>query len=162
MKKTMCLFAAAGALALSVQLRAGDKHAAVSSRILAAHTIYVDNATPDVALQLDAVMGLNKWGRFDVVDSARKADIVLRLVGSSVVTTLPDGQSPASFDPRGAKASLRDGEELAPAGCTRVEVIEPKTNSLLWSEIRKTGSVQERSRLVEGLHEAVDQQERHK
>ena len=162
MKKATCLFVAVAALSLVTQLRAGDKRPAVSARILAAHTIYVDNATPDVGLQLDAVMGLNKWGRFDVVDSVQKADLVLRLVGSSVVATLPEGQSPATYDPRGAKASLRDGEDLAPAGCTRIEVIEPKTGSLLWSEVRKTGNVQERSHLVEGLHEAVDQQEKHR
>ena len=51
-------------------------------------------------------------------------------------------------------------EELAPPGCTRLTLIEPKSGTTLWSEVRKTSNAQEKSKLLEGLHEAVDQQEK--
>jgi len=160
MKKLIGVLLVAAVFCAIGSARAGDKRTAVSSRILAARTIFVDNETPDAELQLNAVMGLNKWGRFDIVDSPQKADIVLRLVGSSFVKYVPTSQMPATYDPKPATPELGNGEELAPPGCTRIEVLEPKSGSLLWSEVRKTGNVQERSRLVEGLHEAVDQQEK--
>ena len=141
--------------------QARDRHAPVPSKILVAHTIYIDNQTPDAELQLDAVMGLSKWGRFEIVDAPQKADIVLRLVGSTFVKYAPAQQQvPAKYEPKPATPFVADGEELAPAGYTRLQVLEPGSGSLLWDETRKTSNVQERARLIEGLHEAVDQQER--
>jgi len=141
-------------------LQARDRHAPVPPKILTAHTIYIDNETPDAELQLDAVMALSKWGRFDIVDAPEKADIVLRLLGSTFVKYTPTQQVPAKYDPKPATPFAADGDELAPAGYTRLQVFEPKGGSLLWEEVRKTSNVQERARLLEGLHEAVDQQER--
>lgn len=161
MKKAASGLAAMVVVFLGVGLiQARDRHAVVPSKILTAHTVYVDNQTPDAELQLDAVMGLSKWGRFDIVDAPQKADIVLRLVGSSFVKYVPVQQVPAKYEPKPATPYTADGEELAPAGYTRLEVFEPKGGSLLWEEIRRTSNVQERARLIEGLHEAVDQQER--
>jgi hypothetical protein len=137
-----------------------DKHAAVSTRILSARTIYVDNETNDAELQNDALVGLNKWGRFDIVDSPQKADIMLRLFGSSVVKYVPGADPAATYDVKPVSANFAAGEELAPPGCTRITVIEPKSGSALWSEIRKTSNAQEKSRLLDGLHDAVDQQEK--
>jgi hypothetical protein len=141
-------------------LQANDKRAGVPSKILSARTIFIDNQTPDAELQLIAVMGLSKWGRYDIVDSPQKADIVLRLIGSTFVKYVPVEQMPAKYDPQPVTNTTADGEELAPAGYTRIQVVEPKSGGLLWEEIRKTGNIQEKSRLVEGLHDAVDQQER--
>jgi hypothetical protein len=161
MQKAACSLLAFVVLCLSAALcNANDRHPAVPAKILTARTVFVDNQTPDAELQLDAVMGLNKWGRFEIVDTPQKADIVIRLVGSSFVKYVPVQEVPAKYEPKPATPNTPDGEELAPAGCTRLEVVEPKTGGLLWAEIRKTSNVQERARLVEGLHDAVDQQER--
>jgi hypothetical protein len=158
MKKAIC-FVFVMILGLGV-LQANDKRAGVPSKILSARTIFIDNQTPDAELQLIAVMGLNKWARFDIVDSPQKADIVLRLIGSTFVKYVPVEQVPAKYDPKPVTNTTADGEELAPAGYTRIQVVEPRSGTLLWEEIRKTGNIQEKSRLVEGLHDAVDQQER--
>jgi hypothetical protein len=158
MKKAIC-FALVMLLSIAV-LQANDKRAGVPSKILSARTIFIDNQTPDAELQLIAVMGLSKWARYDIVDSPQKADIVLRLIGSTFVKYVPVEQVPAKYDPKPLTNTTADGEELAPAGFTRIQVVEPKSGVLLWEEIRKTGNIQEKSRLVEGLHDAVDQQER--
>ena len=161
MKRAICGFAALLLACLCANLsRGNDRHAPVPSKILTARTIFVDNQTPDAELQLDAVMGLSKWGRFNIVEAPQRADIVVRLIGSTFVQYVPVQQVPAKYEAKPVTPQTAEGEELAPAGYTRLQVIEPKSGGLLWEEVRKTGNVQERARLMEGLHEAVDQQER--
>jgi hypothetical protein len=139
---------------------AKDKHSPLPAGVLSARTIYVDNQTNDASLLDDAYMGLNKWGRFDLVDSPRKADLILRLSGSSYVKYVPGGDSSATYDPKPVSARLPDGEELAPPGCTRISLVVPKSGVVLWSEVRKTNSAEEQGRLLDGLHDAVDQEEK--
>jgi hypothetical protein len=160
MKKMTSVFLTLAMLLCFQIAHARDRHAAISTRILSARTIFVDNQTNDAELQDDALVGLNKWGRFDIVDSPQKADIVLRLFGSSVVKYVPGADPAATYNAKPVSANPEAGEELAPPGCTRITVIEPKSGTALWSEIRKTSNAQEKSKLVEGLHDAVDQQEK--
>jgi hypothetical protein len=146
---------------LSVELsQANEKRGAVPSNVLSAKTIYVDNQTTDAELQHDAYMGLDKWGRFEIVDSPQKADVVLRLSGSSIVKFVPGGDPSATHNPKPVSENSAAGEELAPPGCTLLTLIEPKSGTALWSDVRKTSNAQEKRRLLDGLHEAVDQQEK--
>jgi len=138
--------------------QANEKRGAVPERVLSAKTIYVDNQTTDAELQHDAYMGLNKWGRYEIVDASQKADVVLRLSGSSIVKFAPGGDPSATYNPKPVSENSAAGEELAPPGCTRLTLIEPKSGTTLWSEVRKTSNSQEKSRLLDGLHEAVHQQ----
>jgi hypothetical protein len=139
---------------------ANEKPGAVPAKVLSAKTIYVDNQTNDAELQHDAYMGLGKWGRYDIVDSPQKADLVLRLSGSSVVKFVPGGEAAATYNPKPVSEKSGAGEELAPPGRTRLVLIEPKSGTTLWSDVRKTSNAQEKSKLLEGLHDAVDQTER--
>jgi hypothetical protein len=139
---------------------ANDKRTTVPEKVLSARTIYVDNQTNDAAFQHDAYLGLSKWGRYDIVDSPLKADLVLRLHGSSTVKFVPGGEAAATYNSAPVSATTADGEELAPPGCTRITLIDPKSGITLWSELRKTTNPQEKARLLDGLHDAVDQQEK--
>jgi hypothetical protein len=160
MKKMTSVFFLA-LMFLSVELsQANEKRGAVPSKVLSAKTIYVDNQTSDAELQHDAYMALGKWGRYEIVDSPQKADVVLRLSGSSVVKFVPGGDPSATYNPKPISEKSAAGEELAPPGCTRLTLIEPKSGTTLWSDVRKTSNAQEKSKLLEGLHEAVDQQEK--
>lgn len=120
----------------------------------------MDNQTNDAEIQHDAYMGLSKWGRYEIVDKAQKADLVLRFTGSSVVKFVPGGDPNAKYDPKPVNENPAAGAELAPPGCTRITLIEPKSGITLWSDVRKSGSAQEKSKLLDGLHDAVDQQEK--
>jgi hypothetical protein len=160
MKKTASVFLLAAMLLSLEQAQANDKRGAVPSKVLSAKTIYVDNQTNDAELQHDAYMGLNKWGRYEIVDSPQKADIVLRLSGSSVVKFVPGGDPAATYNPKPVSEKSGEGQELAPPGCTRLMLIEPKSGTALWLEVRKTSNPQEKGRLLDGLHQAVDQQEK--
>jgi hypothetical protein len=160
MKKIASVFFVAVTLSAFGIARANEKRGPVSAKVLSAKTIYVDNQTTDAELQHDAYMGLSKWGRYEIVDSPQKADIVLRLSGSSVVKFVPGGDPSATYNPKPVSESSAGGEQLAPPGCTRLTLIEPKSGATLWSDLRKTSNGQEKSKLLEGLHEAVDQQEK--
>jgi len=140
--------------------RANDKPGAVPPKIISARTIYVDNQTNDAEIQHDTYLGITKWGRYEIVDSAQKADLVLRLTGSSVVKFVPGGDPAATYDPKPVSESSAQGEELAPPGFTRLSVIDAKTGTMLWSDLRKTSNAQEKGKLMEGLHDAVDRQEK--
>lgn len=141
-------------------IHARDKRALISSKVLSAKTIYVDNQTNDTEIQHDAYMGLTKWGRYEIVDTPKKADLVLRFTGSSLVKFVPGGDANDKYDPKPVNETPGAGEELAPPGCTRITLVDPKTGNMLWAEVRKTDNGQEKGRLIEGLHDAVDQQER--
>ena len=160
MKKMASIFFLAAILLGFEQAQANDKRGAVPSKVLPARTIYVDYQTTDASLQNDAYMGLNKWGRYEIVDSPQKADLVLRLSGSSVVKFVPGGDPSATYNPKPASENSAGGEELAPPGCTRLTLIDPKSGTTLWSEVRKTSNPQEKSKLLDGLHDAVNQQEK--
>jgi len=165
MKKAMRVFSVTAILATMLLLgfgvlQAKDKRAAVPSKVLSAKTIYVDNQTNDAEIQHDAYMGLTKWGRYEIVETPQKADLVLRLTGSSAVKFVPGGDPNARYEPKPANENPAAGDELAPPGCTRVTLLESKSGSALWGEVRKTNNAQEKSKLLEGLHDAVDQQEK--
>jgi hypothetical protein len=160
MKKMTSVFFLALMLLSVERSQANEKRGAVPSKVLSAKTIYVDNQTTDAELQHDAYMALGKWGRYEIVDSPQKADVVLRLSGSSVVKFAPGGDPSAAHNPKPISEKSGAGEELAPPGCTRLALIEPKSGTTLWSDVRKTSNAQEKSKLLVGLHEAVDQQEK--
>jgi hypothetical protein len=164
-KKTTYVFSIATTLLTTLLLGLGvsqarDKRAALPSKVLSARTIYVDNQTNDAEIQYDAYLGLSKWGRYEIVDAPQKADLVLRFTGSSTVKFVPAGDANDKYDPKLVKENSSAGEELAPPGCTRITLIEPKSGNALWGETRKTNNAQEKSKLLDGLHDAVDQQEK--
>ena len=165
MKKIARAFLVVAMLLLVVCLSFGlaqarDKRSALPFKVLSAKTIYVDNQTNDAEIQHDAYLGLTKWGRYEIVDTPQKADLVLRLTGSSAVKFVPGGDPNAKYDPKPVNENPDAGDALAPPGCTRITLLEPKSGSTLWGEVRKTNNAQEKSKLLEGLHDAVDQQER--
>ncbi|HEY2547136.1 MAG TPA: hypothetical protein VGI46_13805 [Candidatus Acidoferrum sp.] len=139
---------------------ATDKPGAVPAKVISAKTIYVDNQTNDAEIQHDAYMSIGKWGRYEIVDAPQKADLVLRFTGSSVVKFVPGGDPAATYDPKPVSETSAQGEELAPPGCTRLTLIDAKTGTTLWSDLRKTSNSQEKSKVMDGLHDAVDQQEK--
>jgi hypothetical protein len=162
MKKMACvLFIAMMSLGFGIS-QANEKRGAVPLKVLSAKTIYVDNQTNDAERQHDAYMALSKWGRYEIVDSPQKADVVLRLSGSSVVKFVPGGNSSATYNPKPVSEKSPEIEQLAPPGCTRLALIEPKSGTTLWSEVRKTSNAHEKSKLLEGLHDAIDQQEKNR
>jgi hypothetical protein len=51
-------------------------------------------------------------------------------------------------------------EEQVPGDVTFLTLIEAKTGSTLWTEQRKTKGAQAKQKIVDGLREAIEQQEK--
>ena len=102
--------------------RANEKRLSLPASVLSARTIYVDNQTTSAELQNTAYTELSKWGRFQIVDAAQKADIVLRLSNGSHVRFVPANGNSSPNDPKPTKQNWMGADEAVPPGSTRVSV----------------------------------------
>jgi hypothetical protein len=152
----IAFFTAFGAL----PVRANDKRASLPSKVLSAATVFVDNQTTSAELLNTAYTELSKWGRLQVVDTAQKADIVLRLSNGNFVRFVPGGENSQVAEPKVAKQNFVGADEAVPPGSTRISVIDPKTGNSVWSDIRKTDNPKAATHMLDGLREAFDQKQR--
>lgn len=159
MKFWLCvLFVLLLPLSSPLAVHANDKHGALPARVRLANTVYVDNQTSSAELQNVAYTELSKWARLRIVDSPKRADIVLRLSnGNSArhVSNADKSHSPAVVP---AKQNWMDAGPAVPEGSTRISVLDPKTGNALWSDIRKTNNLKAASHMLDGLRAAFDQE----
>jgi len=139
---------------------ANDKRPGLPMMVLNARTIYVDNHTTSAELQNTAYAELAKWGRFQVVESQQKADVVLQLSNGNYVKFVPGGENPPDSQAKGGKQDWVGADEGVPAGSTRITLIDPKSGNSLWSDVRKTDSPKAATHMLDGLREAFDQREK--
>ena len=124
--------------------------------VVHAHTVFLVNETGFNELGYSTVFELNKWGRFDLASTPDKADLILRLDSGNRVRELPEGEMP-SFG-----SSSADDSGI-PKGYTRIALLDPKTNALLWSDTHKTeGGKVKNGHLLDGLREAFDSYEKNR
>jgi hypothetical protein len=120
-----------------------------------AHTVFLVNETGFNELGYSTVFELNKWGRLDLADSPENADLIMRLDNGNHVRLIPEGQVPSS-----GGANTADDSEI-PKGQTRVSLLDPKTNAVLWSGTHKTeGGKVKNGGLLDGLREAFKSYEK--
>ena len=126
-------------------------------QVVRAHTVFIVNETGFNELNYTLFLELSKWGRFDIAESREKADLILRLDTGSRVRTVPEGQLPSAQD---ISASA---EAAVPSGYTRVALLDPKTQQVLWSGLHKTeGGKVKSGHLLDELREAFRDYERGK
>jgi hypothetical protein len=90
-----------------------------------------------------------------LAESREKADLVMLLENGSHVRALPEGQFPSTGNANAV------AESDIPKGYTRIALLDPKTNSLLWSDTHKTeGGKVKNGHLLDGLREAFDSYEK--
>jgi hypothetical protein len=141
-------------------VRANEKRPSLPASVLSARTVYVDNQTASAELQNTAYMELSKWGRFQIVDEPQKAQMVLRLSNGNYVKFVPGGEKAPAQGPTVEKQNWMGADEAVPPGSTRISVIDPKSGTSLWSDIRKTDSPQAASHMLDGLRAALDQKQK--
>ena len=125
--------------------------------IVHAHTVFVENETGFNELQYALVLELSKWGRFELADSREKADLVMRLDNGNHVHAMPDGQFP-----NGPMNAFTETAEV-PKGHTRISLLDPKNNTLLWSDTHRTdGGKVKNGHLLDGLRDAFESYEKSK
>ena len=119
-----------------------------------AHTVFLQNDTGFNELQYTAILELSKWGRFDLRDAPEKAELILRLDSGNHVRVLPAGEFPSS-----SRTAYADS--TVPKGYTRISLVDPKTNEVLWSDVHKTdGGKVKNGHLLDGLRDAFNSYEK--
>jgi hypothetical protein len=158
MKSLTSVLAVAALVAGSVAVEtvAKDKRPLLPMRVMAAKTVYVDNQTTTAELLNTAYTELSKWGRLQVVDTPQKADIILRLSNGNFVKFVSGSDTPPAADAKMDKQSFVGADETVPPGSTRVSVIDPKSGTSVWSDIRKTDNPKVATHMLDGLREAFD------
>jgi hypothetical protein len=150
------LIAFGAALMLIFAAAASAANSPLPFSIFSARTIYIDNQSGFAELTNVAYLELSRWGRFEPVESAAKADLTIVLTGSSYVRFVAESERPA-YDTK--KVSVRPAElpEAAPTGYTRVTLQDVKAGKTLWSGLVKTDGPRVKGKLLEGFREAYDQ-----
>jgi len=145
---------------------ANKKPSTLPAAVFSARTIYIDNRTNDAALQNDATLGLAKWGHFQIVDSADKADAILRLTGASYAQSVPSDTPPdmslKSATTHGNSTAsgaslLPSGDEAAPDGFTRLTLLDARSGAAWWSDLSKTNRPEAAAHIVDSFREAFEQ-----
>ena len=145
-----------GLVFCALALRMAATPTALPQAVADAHYIYIENQTTYPELQYTAVLEVNKWGHFELTDRPR-ADLVMLLSSGTHVQAVPDGQGPRTY---GLNAFV---EESIPAGHTRIALIDPKTGTTLWSDLRRTEAGKVKGgHLLDSLREAYEQYQKSK
>ena len=119
---------------LPAQARA--PHATLPQAVVDARTIYLESGKNPTGLEYTAILELNKWGHFVLVETKDGADLIMRLAN-------------------------RPGDSSVPKSYTLISVLDPKTGIKLWSDLEKTESSKVRhGHLLDGLRKAFDDYEK--
>jgi hypothetical protein len=147
------------AVALSTQA-AKQVHAPLPVKVLTAKKIFIENHGSAVVAD-QAYSELTKWGRFEIVDSSDKADIVLVL---SITAGEDSSGRTKTYDPKanngygGWKYGRIDSSS---PGYTYITVKDAKTGDSLYADSRQWTSFSSATRkLIQGLRKRIEQQEK--
>jgi hypothetical protein len=134
-------------------------------QLMTAKAIFIDNRSGFADIGDRAYDELKKWGRFQVVDSAEKADVVLLFSANEYVS----GYSSNSYHNTSGNVSDsgninaqtygRTSSNAVVSGRTYVTVVDPKNGASLWSDSRSWGWRSATRGLVKDLRERMEQQE---
>jgi hypothetical protein len=138
-------------------------------QVITAKTIFIDNRSGFASLGDRAYDELKKWGRYQIVDSADKADMVFLLSAKEYVsgyTSSTYGNTNGTVDNNGNINAHTYGSSNSAAvysGTTYVTLIDPKTGNALWSDARAWGRFKSATRgLVKELRDRIKDQEEKK
>jgi hypothetical protein len=137
---------------LSADAKSGD----LPQKLLSAHTVYIENETGFADLGSVAILEIQKWNRFEVVEDREKADLIFRLDNGAHVRELPEGQFPSAADNPPVEGAV-------PNGYTRLALVDPKSGQVLWSGLHKTESGKvKRGHLLDSLRDVFREYDRGK
>jgi hypothetical protein len=157
MKTFRALGIAAALLASSPVLKANKTYAPLPAMVFTGKTVFIENSTGDATLQHSVYMELARWGRFRLAESRDNADLVLAISGPSSVHTVPTSEPISGYPPQARHDA--PAESAVPAGFTRISVVDPKTGKSLWFSQTKSDLSKSRTSFLDGLRDAMDQQE---
>jgi len=154
MRPSSCILATLVICAYFVATSAKEKqHLPLPSQIMSAKTVFIDNQSGQAKIGDRAYEQVKKWGRFQVVQDRKQADLILLLTAheynNGYVTT--GGGQTGTVDDNGNINTRSDPAYTSPVtvGYTYLTVVDPKTRENLWSESKRWGN------LYTGFHSAT-------
>lgn len=148
------VFLAIGLATITTSSTAKDKkHLPLAPQVISARTVFVDNQSGIAKLGDRAYEQLNKWGRLQVLQDRKQADLILLLSAreydGGYVTT--GGGTTGRVDENGNINTTNNPTYTAPVSVnyTYVTLIDPKTGDSLWSDSKRWGN------LYTGFHSAT-------
>jgi len=131
-----------------------------------AKTVYIDNQSGHAELGDRAYDEMKKWGRYQIVDSAGKADIVLLLSAKEYIggyTSSTYHNTTGRVDDNGnvnAQTYGSGNSRAVVTGTTFITLIDTKSGTSLWTDSRPWGRWKSATRgLVKELRDRVKDQE---
>jgi len=161
---------AACVLLLPVVAVQAQKQQAISPRILSAKTAYFDYQSVPPKVGEKALDRLKKWGRFQIVQDRKQADLIILLStdtpGGDII--FADGRT-GTVDKTGNIAVNGIpglNKEAAPVRYAYLTVVDAKTEEKLWSDYHQwggllTGFNSAGETLVTNLEKAVKKKDHH-
>jgi hypothetical protein len=135
-------------------------------RVMTAKTAYIDNQSGHADLGDKAYDEMKKWGRYQIVDSADKADIILLLSAKEYVggyTSSTSQTTTGRVDDNGNVNAQTNGSgdsQAVVTGTTFITLIDGKSGASLWADAKPWGRWKSATRgLVKELRDRVKDQE---
>jgi hypothetical protein len=147
MRRLIQLLVAALCVAVFVSpaLARGTAHPLLPEKITLANTVYVDCVCPRAlgVAKETALQQLLKWGRFQIAENHRQADLIILFSGNPYL----------------GDYLTRDGPDTRPVQIvsTIMTVIDPKTGATLWTDSRRWGSLRVKGATKDLIDELHDQ-----
>jgi hypothetical protein len=143
---------AATLVANAVQEQAKPAPITASARLAAAHTAFVRNAGGSAVAYNAIYSALEGWGRFGLLDSPAKADIIIEVVspgesGGVSVNSSTSGTTTTQTESRDLQVS---GSEI------RLTVLDSHSKVALWSATQKAKSALKQKDRKDRMVEAAD------
>ena len=137
MRNSCCTLIALSLLSFTALAPAqNQKQSALSPKLWSAKSVYFDNQTGVPTVGNKAVVRLRKWGRFQLVQDRKKADLVFLLTadpykGGYIITS---GGQTGTIDKDGHidQDRVPGYMPLAPVRDVYLSVIDPRTGESLW------------------------------
>ncbi len=140
------------------------QHAPLPAKVLIAKTIYIDNKSDRQALADMAYTQLMKWGKYRVLDSKEKADLVLVLTLAYSHTEREDSDYVSLYNYKTqawTSGNVPSGTSTITWTYTQMRLVDPKTMDVMWADQRvwlRKGSATEW--LIQSLRQRVEEQEK--
>lgn len=140
-----------------------DKQAPLPEKVITAKTIFIQSQ--DAKLKDKAFTELTKWGRYTVVDSADKADLVMTIETSKYISGYTSQtQKGYDFSHGGSNSQIatapdRTTTDAEYSGTTHINIADAKTGESLWAESKPWRSFHSATKdVIKELQERVEKQ----
>jgi hypothetical protein len=138
------LFLAALASSIAPIAAQPQKQLARSPKIQSAKSVYFKDKTGVDAVGNEALAQLKKWGRFQIVQDRKQADLIIMLSadpykGGYIITS--GGQTGTIESGRIGEDRVPNYNRQAPVRYVFLTVIDPKTGDTLWRDSHRWGGL---------------------